>query len=127
MIASERSLPVRFAKMVFGSGFMAVGRAESELVEKQGSAVVQSELGWLPPAALVEAFGIGIGWIPRTVEPVEVRLVIGAVGLHIPLSAFFYRADSRVALRHRECIIDSNEKPWICVALAARSPTIPVR
>ena len=77
IIAPKRSLLVRIAKMVFGSGFLAVGRAESELVENQGSAVVQSELGWLPLGALVEAIGIGIGWIPRTVEPVEVRFVIG--------------------------------------------------
>jgi hypothetical protein len=77
IIASKRSLLVRLAKMVFGSGFLAVGRAESELVENQGSAVVQSNLGWLPPGALVEAIGIWIGWIPRTIEPVEVRFVIG--------------------------------------------------
>ena len=77
IIGLERSLPVRLAKIVFGSGFLAVRRAESELVENQGSAVVQSELGWLPLGALVEAIGIGIGWIPRTVEPVEVRFVIG--------------------------------------------------
>ena len=75
IIASKRSLLVRLAKIVFGSGFLAARWAESELVENQGSAVVQSELGWLPPGALVEA--IGIGWIPGTVEPVEVRFVIG--------------------------------------------------
>jgi hypothetical protein len=56
---------------------LAVGRPESELFENQGSAVVQPDLCWLPPGALVEAIGIGIGWIPRTVEPVEVRFVIG--------------------------------------------------
>lgn len=56
---------------------MTVRWAESELVENQGSAVVQSDLGWLPAGALVEAFGIGIGLIPRTVEPVEVRFIIG--------------------------------------------------
>ena len=76
-IDRERSLPVRHAKMVLGSGFMAGGRAESELVENQGSAVVQSELGWLPPGALVEAIGIAGVWISGTVEPVEVRFVIG--------------------------------------------------
>jgi hypothetical protein len=76
-IDRERSFPSRLAKMVFGSGFMAVGRVESEPVENQGWAVVQPDLCWLPAGALVEAFGIGIGWIPRTVEPVEVRFVIG--------------------------------------------------
>ena len=60
-IDCERSFPARVAKMVFGSGFVAVGRAESELVQNQCSAVVQSELGWLPPGALGEAIGIGIG------------------------------------------------------------------
>ena len=75
IIASKRSLLVHLAKIVFGSGFLAARWAESELVENQGSAVVQSNLGWLPPGALVEA--IGIGWIPGTVEPVEVRFVIG--------------------------------------------------
>ena len=31
----------------------------------------------LPRRRLVESFGIGIGWIPGTVEPVEVRFVVG--------------------------------------------------
>ena len=53
--------------MVFGSGFMALGRVDSELVENQGSAVVQPDLCWLQPGALVEAIGIRIGLIPRTV------------------------------------------------------------
>jgi hypothetical protein len=35
-IDRERSFPSRLAKMVFGSGFMAVGRVESEPVENQG-------------------------------------------------------------------------------------------
>ncbi len=54
--SSELSLPVRLAKIDFGSGFLAVGRAESEVFENQGAAVIQSELGWLPTGALVEAF-----------------------------------------------------------------------
>jgi hypothetical protein len=48
IIASKRGLLVRLAKMVFGSGFMAVGRAESEIVENQGSAVVQLDFGGMP-------------------------------------------------------------------------------
>ena len=42
IIGSERAFPVRLAKIVFGSGFMAVRWAESDLFENQGAAVVQS-------------------------------------------------------------------------------------
>ena len=76
IIASKRSPPARLAKIVFGSGFLAARWAESELFENKGAAVVKSEFGWLPPGARVEAIGIKIEWIPRTVEPVEVRFVI---------------------------------------------------
>ncbi len=76
-IGLERSFPIRLSKIVVGSGFLAVRWAESEIFENQGAAVVQSDLGLLPPGALVEAIGIGIGWIPRADEPVEVRFVVG--------------------------------------------------
>ena len=45
IIGLERSLPVRLAKIVFGSGFLAVRRAESEVFENQATAVVQADLG----------------------------------------------------------------------------------
>ena len=49
----------------------------SGVFENQGSAVVQLDFVWFPCGALVEAFRIGIGWIPGTVEPVEIRFVVG--------------------------------------------------
>jgi hypothetical protein len=55
---------------------LAVRWAESEAVENQGAAIVQAELDWLPTRALVAAIGIGIGGIPRTVEPVKVGFVV---------------------------------------------------
>jgi hypothetical protein len=42
LIDRERSLPGRISKIVFGSGFLAVRWAESEIFENQGAAVVQS-------------------------------------------------------------------------------------
>jgi hypothetical protein len=45
IIGSILSLPVRLAKIVFGSGFMSARWAESEVFDNQGSAVVQPELG----------------------------------------------------------------------------------
>ena len=35
------------------------------------------DFGCLPCLALVDSIQIGIGWIPGTVEPVEIRLVVG--------------------------------------------------
>jgi hypothetical protein len=49
----------------------------SGVFENQDSAVVQLDFVWFPCGALVEAFRIGIGWIPRTVEPVKIRFVVG--------------------------------------------------
>ena len=87
IIDAELSRQVRHAKMVLGSGSLAVGRAETEVFENQATAVVRSDLGCLPPGAclfakaskhgLVEAIGIGMGWIPRRVEPVVLFRGIG--------------------------------------------------
>ena len=49
----------------------------SGVFENQDAVVVQLDFGCSPSWALVESVGIGIGWIPGTVEPVEVRLVVG--------------------------------------------------
>jgi hypothetical protein len=45
--------------------------------ENQDAAVFQMDFRCFPCLALVESFGIGIGWIPGPVEPVEVGFVVG--------------------------------------------------
>jgi len=49
----------------------------SGVFENQGSAVVQLDFLGFPCRDLVEAVGIGIGGIPGTVEPIEIRFVGG--------------------------------------------------
>jgi hypothetical protein len=44
-ICLERSFPIRLARIVFGSGFLAVLWAESEIFENQRAVVVQSDFG----------------------------------------------------------------------------------
>ena len=48
----------------------------SGVFENQDAAVVQMDFRCFPCWALVETVRIGIGWIPGTVEPVEVGFVI---------------------------------------------------
>jgi hypothetical protein len=48
----------------------------SGVFENQGAPVVQMHFRCLPRRRLVESFGIGIEWLPVTVEPVEVRFVV---------------------------------------------------
>jgi hypothetical protein len=73
----ERSSPDRFAKISFGGGFSASLSGSSGGFENQDAAVVQMDFRCFPCLALVEAVGIGIGWIPGTVEPVEIGFVVG--------------------------------------------------
>lgn len=80
----ELSFHARVAKIPLGSGcfrrFQRAGRlfpSHSGSVEDQDSAVVEGNLPGRPGRTLVDARGVGIGWIPGTVEPVEVRCVIG--------------------------------------------------
>jgi hypothetical protein len=47
-IDRERSSPDRFAKILFGSGFLRVGFCLSGGFENHGSAVVQTDFGCLP-------------------------------------------------------------------------------
>ena len=77
MVARERSYPSRFAKIYFGDGFSANLAGSSGVFKKQDAAIFQMDFGRLPCLASVEAIRVGIRWIPRTVEPIEVRFVIG--------------------------------------------------
>lgn len=61
--------------------------------ENQDAAVVQMDFRCFPCLALVESFGIGIGWIPGPVEPVEIRFVVG--------DPFFDRLPGRLDRLHR--------------------------
>jgi hypothetical protein len=49
----------------------------SGVFENQRSAVVQLDFLGLPCRALVESFWVGIRWVSGTVEPVEIRFVVG--------------------------------------------------
>jgi hypothetical protein len=51
--------------------------AESGIFEDQGAAISERDFFWPPIRALVERVWLGVGWGPRLVEPVQVRLVIG--------------------------------------------------
>jgi hypothetical protein len=77
----EFSFPSRFAKMIFGSSFENNRRDAcspfSGVFENQGAAVGQLDFRCLPRRALIEAVRVWIGWIPATVEPVEVGFVVG--------------------------------------------------
>ena len=48
----------------------------SGVFENQDAADVQMDFGCLPCLALVEAIRVGIRWIPRTVEPIEVGFFV---------------------------------------------------
>ncbi len=73
----ERSLPVRLAKVVFGSGFWAPRWAESGIFKNQGVTVTERDFGCLPCRALIKPVGPAGVWISGTIEPVEVRFVVG--------------------------------------------------
>ena len=73
----ERSPPSRHAKDCFGGGYLGGLRAESGIFEDQGAAIAEGDFFWLPGGALVELIGLGVGWGPRLVEPVQVRFVVG--------------------------------------------------
>jgi len=73
----EHSLPGRIAKIVFGSGFWAPRWAESGIFKNQGVTVTTRDFEWLPCRALVKPVGIAGVRISGTIEPVEVRFVIG--------------------------------------------------
>ncbi len=77
IIGTEPSLPGRLAKIVFGSGFRAPRLAESGIFKNQGVTVTERDFGCLPCRALVKPVGSAGVWISGTVEPVEVRFVIG--------------------------------------------------
>ncbi len=72
-ICRERSFPVRFAKISFGSGFSASLSGSSGVFENQDAIIVQMDFRCLLCLALVESFGIG--WIPGAIESVEVGFV----------------------------------------------------
>ena len=76
-IQRERSSPSRFAKISFGGGFSAILSGSSAVFENQDAAIFQMDFGRLPCLALVEAIRVGIRWVPRTVEPIEVGFVVG--------------------------------------------------
>jgi hypothetical protein len=76
-IDRERSPPGRIAKIVLGSSFWAPRWAESGTFKNQGVTVIERDFGCLPCRALVKPVGIAGDWISGTIEPVEVRFVIG--------------------------------------------------
>jgi hypothetical protein len=75
-ICSERSSPSRFAKISFGGGFSAILSGSSAVFENQDTAIFQMDFGRLPCLALVEAIRVGIRWVPRTVELIQVGFVV---------------------------------------------------
>ena len=77
IITRERSPPSRHAKDYFSSGYLGALRAESGIFEDQDAAIAERDFIGLPGGGLVEALGLGVGWVPRLVEPVQIRLVIG--------------------------------------------------
>ena len=56
---------------------IGVRRAESGIFENQGAAIIEEDFLGTPCRALVELVGLRLGWGPRLVEPVQIRLVIG--------------------------------------------------
>ena len=71
-VALQAALPIIFLAAVFR-------RVCPDLYvysRNQDAAVVQMDFRCLPCLALVDSIQIGIGWIPWTVEPVEVRFVV---------------------------------------------------
>ena len=72
----ERSFPGRSAMIYWHCGFFWRFKASGD-IENQSPAVAKGDFFGLPGGALVEAFGVGIGWIPGAVEPVEIQFVIG--------------------------------------------------
>ena len=61
----------------FGGGHLGALRAESGIFEDQGAAVTERDFFWPPCRALVELVGLGVGWGPRLVEPIQVWFVVG--------------------------------------------------
>lgn len=76
-IQRERSSPSRFANNSFGGGFSASLPGSSGGFENQDAAVVQMDFIGFPCRRLVEPVWVRLIWIPGTVEPVEIRFVVG--------------------------------------------------
>ena len=72
----EHSHPSRHAK-IFGGGCVGALRAESGIFEDQGAAIFERDFFGLPGGTLVELVGLGVGWGPFLVKPVQIRLVVG--------------------------------------------------
>ncbi len=71
-----RSSPYHFAK-IFCIGYFLNPAGELGIFEDRNAAFVRLDFHRFPSGALVETVGIGIGLIPGTIEPVEVRFVVG--------------------------------------------------
>ncbi len=76
-ICRERSFPNRFAKILFGIGCFSYPPGGSGGFENQDAAVVQMDFRCFPCGTLVEPVWVRLIWIPGTVEPVEIRFVVG--------------------------------------------------
>lgn len=74
-IIRELSFPGRVAKISFLQRLFL--RGARCIFENQDAGVVQFDFRCLPRPALVEAFGIGVRWLPGTVEPVKIGFVAG--------------------------------------------------
>ena len=82
-IRSERSSPDCFSKISFSGGFSDLenrrdARAPfSGVFENQDAPVVQLDSRGFPRLSLVEPVWVRLMGIPGTVEPVEIRFVVG--------------------------------------------------
>jgi hypothetical protein len=80
-IGRERSFPNRFAKISFGSGCDKNSRDGcspfSGVFENQDAAIIEGDFLGAPRRALIDAVWVGIEGIPGTVEPVDVKFVVG--------------------------------------------------
>jgi len=79
-------------------------------LENQDSVVVKLDFFGLPGGSLIEFIGIAIGGIPRAVEPVKIRFVIG---------------NATAAGGGESCSQDPEEDLADCMARAERRQSIP--